>query len=279
ERESGYSSCRGALHQVNTYIDRNPAKKPEPGADPESFRRQFGLTEGEWGEVSSSNFTLLDAHYVDLCLLLRDAAYSLGVEGQPPLERAQAAFGWVVRQIQIREASRPSPVLVPTHFVLRRGWGSSLERSIAFLNMLQQMGVLGCMIGYPEGGANSRLLHWIPGALVDKEIFLFDTRMGMPLPGPDGKGIATLRQLRAADKPFAALAVDAMHSYDVTAEQVRQAEILVAAPLSALASRMKVLDGILGGRQKLHSFVDGPALLKEFQAATEGQNQPVRFWG
>src|SRR5205823_13440743 len=52
--------------------------------------------------------------------------------------------------------------------------GSSLERSIAFLNMLQQMGVLGCMIGYPEGGANSRLLHWIPGALVDKEIFLFD---------------------------------------------------------------------------------------------------------
>src|SRR2546421_7633724 len=106
QKESGYSSCRSALHQLNTYIDRNPAKKPEPVADAESFRKQFGLTEGEWGEVSSSNFTLLDAHYVDLCLLLRDAAYSLGVEGQPPLERAQAAFGWVVRQIQVREPAR-----------------------------------------------------------------------------------------------------------------------------------------------------------------------------
>jgi hypothetical protein len=203
QKESGYSSCRGALHQLNTYIDRNPTKKPEPVADPESFRKQFGLTEGEWGEVSSTNFTLLDAHYVDTCLLLRDGAYSLGVEGQPPVERAQAAFAWVVRQVQLRESPFPPGFPpTPTQYVLRRGWGNSLERSVAFLNMLQQMGIPGCMIGYPEGGANSR--YWIPGALVDKEIFLFDTRMGIPLPAPDGKGIATLRQLRAADKPFAA---------------------------------------------------------------------------
>jgi hypothetical protein len=279
QKESGYSSYRGALHQLNTYIDRNPAKKPEQAADPETFRKQFGLSEGEWGEVSSSNFTLLDAHYVDLCLLLRDGAYSLGVDGQPPLERAQAAFAWVVRQVQLRESPLPPGLPpAPTQYVLRRGWGNSLERSVAFLAMLQQMGVPGCMIACPVAGG-AGLLQWIPGALVDKEIFLFDTRMGIPLPASDGKGIATLRQLRTADKPFAPLAIDAGHSYDVTAEQVRHAEILVAAPLSALASRMKVLDGVLGGRQKLRSFVDGPALMKEFQAATEGQNLPVRFWG
>ncbi len=200
QKETGYPSCRQALQQLNTYIHRNPAKKPEPVSDTEVFRRQFGLTDGEFAEVNSSTFTLLDAHYVDSCMLLRDAAYSLGVEGQPPLERAQAAFGWVVRQVQLREPTRPLP-LVPTQFVLRRGWGSSLERSLAFLAMLQQMGVPGCVIGYQEGS------------------------------------------------------------------------------LSALGTRMKLLDGILGGRQKLRSFVDGPALLKEFRLATEGQSLPIRFWG
>src|SRR5438874_13241318 len=182
QKETGYPSCRQALQQLNTYIHRNPAKRPEPVSDAEGFRRQFGLTDGEFAEVNSATFTLLDAHYVDSCMLLRDAAYSLGVEGQPPLERAQAVFAWVVRQVQLRE-SPLSPGLppAPMQYVLRRGWGRSLERSVAFLAMLQQMGVPGCMIACPApGGAG--LLHWIPGALVDKEIFLFDTRMGIPLP-------------------------------------------------------------------------------------------------
>src|SRR5438874_3734600 len=277
QKETGYPSCRQALQQLNTYIHRNPAKKPEPVSDAEAFRKQFGLADGEFVEINSSTFTLLDAHYVDSCMLLRDAAYSLGVEGQPPLERAQAAFGWVVRQVQLREPSGRLP-LVPTQFVLRRGWGSSLERSLAFLAMLQQMGVPGCVIAYQEEGANPRVLPLI-GTLVDKEIFLFEPRLGMPLPAPDGKGIATLRQVRASDKPFAALAMDATHSYDITAEQLRHAEILLTVPLSALGTRMKLLDGILGGRQKLRSFVDGPALLKEFRLATEGQSLPIRFWG
>jgi hypothetical protein len=277
QKESGYLSCRRALQQLNTYIDRNPNKKPAPIQDPEDFRKQLGLAGDEFGEVNSPTFTLLDAHYVDQCMMLRDAAYSLGVEGRPPLERAQAAFAWVVRQIQLYEPPRPLP-LAPTPFVLRRGWGTSLERSLAFLAVLQHLGISGCMIGVPQNGSNPRLAPWIPGALIDKEIYLFDSRMGIPLPAPDGKGIAALRQIRASDKPFAALAIDDKHSYDVSADQVKHAEILLTVPLSTLAPRMKLLETTLGGRQKVRSFVDWSALLKEFEAASEGQNIPVHFW-
>jgi hypothetical protein len=275
QKESGYVSCRKALQQLNTYIDRNPSKKPEPIQDPEGLRKQLGLSSDEFAEVNSPTFTLLDAHYIDQCMMLRDAASSLGVEGRPPLDRAQAAFAWVVRQIQLYDPARPVP-LTPTQFVLRRGWGISLERSLAFLAMLQQMGIPGCMIGLGENGPNHQVL---PGALVDREIYLFDTRMGIPLPAPDGNGIATLRQIRSSEKPFAALSIDDKHSYDITAEQARHAEILLTVPLSALASRMKFLDTTLGGRQKLHSFVDWSALLTEFRGATEGQSIPVHFWG
>jgi len=123
-QKEGYPSCRQALQQLNTYIHRNPAKRPEPVSDAEGFRKQFGLTDGEFAEINSSTFTLLDAHYVDSCMLLRDAAYSLGVEGQPPLERAQAAFGWVVRQVQLRE---PSACGTPSVIVCRVGRIKSFE--------------------------------------------------------------------------------------------------------------------------------------------------------
>jgi hypothetical protein len=275
---SGVQASRTAIQQLNTYIDRNPGKKPEPVADPEKIRKQFGLSDDEFGEINSSTFTQLDAYYIDYCLMLRDAAYSLGVAGQPPLERAKSVFGWVIRQIQLREPSRPIPML-PTEFVLRRGWGTSLERALAFLAMLQQVEVPGCMLAYREAAADPRLTYWIPGALIDREIYLFDTRMGIPLPAPEGDGIASLRQVRTHPKPFASLALDEKHSYDVTAEQAQRAEILLTLPLSALAPRMKLLDTALAGRQKLRASGDWVTLRQEFETATAGQRIPIRFWG
>src|SRR5260370_28186128 len=71
QKGSGYLAFRNAVQQLNTYIDRNPEKKPEPLPDPEAVRKQFGLRADELAEVNSSSFTLLDAHYIDLCMLLR----------------------------------------------------------------------------------------------------------------------------------------------------------------------------------------------------------------
>ena len=73
QKEAGYQSCRKALQQLNTYIERSQNKRPEPLSNPESLRKQFGLANDEFAEVNGSTFTLLDAHYVDSCMMLRDA--------------------------------------------------------------------------------------------------------------------------------------------------------------------------------------------------------------
>jgi hypothetical protein len=275
QKGGGSVACRSAVMQLNTYIDRNPDKKPEPPADPDKFRQTFGLKPDEWAEVSSSSFTLMDAYYIDGCMMIRDAAYSLGVDSQLPLERATAAFNWVVRQIQLRQ---PAP-LAPVQFVLRRGWGTPLDRSLAFLAMLNQLDVPGCLLAYSEGGPGNRTVYWIPAALLDSEIYLFDTRMGIPLPSPDGKGIATLRQIRNQAKPFNHLSFDDKHSYDVTRDQLQRVEVFLNVPLSGLAPRMKLLDFALGGRQKVRAFVDWESLLAKFQSATQGQNLSIKFLG
>ena len=41
-----------------------------------------------------------------------------------------------------------------------------------------------------------RAQEWLPAVLLDKQLYLFDTELGLPVPGPGGQGIATLAQVR-----------------------------------------------------------------------------------
>src|SRR6266403_1539972 len=97
---------------------------------------------------------------------------------------------------------------------------------------------------------------WACGVLVDgketevagkKEVLLFDPRMGIALPGLKGERIATLAGLREHPELLKALTVNPEFPYDVAAEQVAGAEILLVEPLSALSSRMAVLQKDLLG--------------------------------
>lgn len=273
QKAVGYTPFRAAIKQVNAHLSQHP--NPTSLGDPERkvLSKRFGLNEDELAEVASPTFTLLDAHYLDQCFLFRDAARSLDVESLPPLERAAAAFDWVMRQVRLRQGATD---LLPAAFVLRRGWGSDRDRAVVFLTLLEQLGLHGCMLAYAEeieGKTRARL--WIPGVLVDKEIYLFDTRLGLPLPGPKGAGIATWNQLRTQADLFQPLAGDDKHAYDVTWAQVKNAEIYLVCPLSALAPRMKFLEARLSGQRPIRLAIDPGPLLGELESASGG---PVQVW-
>src|SRR5262249_54475451 len=92
--------------------------------------------------------TPLDAHYLDQCLLLRAAANSLELKDRSPLEQAKAAFAWVMRQVRLQESEG---VLLPSQFILRRGWGTAEERALIFLAMLDQLRIPSGMLAFkPE---------------------------------------------------------------------------------------------------------------------------------
>ena len=75
---------------------------------------ELSLTEDDATELAATTFTPLDAHHLETCLLLRDAAASLEVtaadgkgktERMTPLERAEAGFAWACRQIRLPRAT------------------------------------------------------------------------------------------------------------------------------------------------------------------------------
>jgi hypothetical protein len=280
-KDPSYEVCRGSVQQLNSHLAQHPEQKPATLTDAERtlLTSRLGLDPDEVAEVQSNSFTLLDAHHLDTCLLFNDVARSLGLDDQPSaLKRAAAALGWVTRQVRLRERDG---ALLPPQFVLRRGWGTSLERALVFLALLDQLGLESCMIAVPEGPGTPTMRYWIPGVLSEGQIYLFETRLGVPLPGPEGKGTGTLAQVRGQPELLRLLTLDEKQPYDVTAEQAKRAEVHLVCALSALAPRMQFLQTELASTDRVSLAVKATTLLENFQAACKGpglEGTEVRFW-
>jgi hypothetical protein len=286
------SACRDALHQVERHLEGDAEGKRAVQAGYAALRKlrgRLGLDADELEEASGTAFQPLDAQHVNVCLQLRELTESLELQGLPPLTQATEAFGWVVRNVTLR-AGYPGVVL-PPQVTLRVGEGTADERAVLFLALLQQLDIDGCMLAVPgEGPGGDRT--WIPGALIKDakstkksaggkaEIYLFDTRLGVPVPGPGGEGVATLRQVRAQPGLLARLGPDKDHPYDVTPAQAAAAEVRLVLPLSALAPRMLYLEELLARRDRVRVALDPARLLRRFEEAAGGKvgvwNRPAR---
>jgi hypothetical protein len=258
-RQTDLNACRAALQQINNELGEKASLRP-PSLTKEQkdwLHENLHLSDEELIEVESSHYTRLDNQHLFCCFLMRDAANALEVKGvrtqagrqavhEKPLEEAVRAFDWVMREVRLRpeegEASPPS-------FVLRRGWGTALERALVFLALLEQIGdldapqpeLLGFLLETPDDKGGMNL--WSCGVVIGegKDVYLFDPNLGLPLPGPNGEGVATLAQTREKAEILAQLNVGEKNRYPVTREKAQAAQAQLVCPLSALAPRMRHL--------------------------------------
>lgn len=268
-RGADVEAWRAYTQQLNHYLDEHPNALLRLSKDDQQLlATQFRLDKAELAEVENGTFTPLDAHYLELAFVLRDAARALNLEDLTPLDQVTQAFRWVVRQVRLQQGEA---FAVPPLPVLRRGWGTARGRDLAFLALLDQLGIDGCMVTLPAGmPGQAQPRDWVPGALIGNDIFLFDTRLGLPLPGPSGQGVATLAQVRAGLDLRPILKTQDAFAYDVGPESTQHAEVQVAYGLSSLAPRMKFLQDYLAATEKITLWVDPRARLDRFEAAAKG---------
>ncbi len=285
------------------------------------LQERFQVADEEINEIEALTFQPLDAHHVEFCYLLRDAARTLEIQPIPqeiqktqrffekeklkpamveefakPWElepdeleklrkslklepevlekvgkrlQAKRSFAWVMRQVILRERDDD---LLPPAYVLRRGWGTAAERALVFLALLQQVRLDGCLVALPgkaPGQPGPLVVGVLAAAGNEGDVYLFDPRLGRPLPGPGGQGIATLTQVR--QNP--ALFWPAGAAAEVTAD----VEVFLACPLHALSPRMKELEKILKDHGDKVVLAQDPEALRARLEAAAGQGK-VQVW-
>ncbi|NBY02981.1 MAG: hypothetical protein EBQ87_13510 [Planctomycetes bacterium] len=250
-------SCKNALQQINNHLATHPNEKPATfSPEKKDVYSKFGMNDQQFNEIDSPTFTLLDPHYLEERLMFRDIARFL----EPPVmgvkqvkasisEVSTQAFMWVVREMRLTPRSKTN-IGVPPIYALRRGWGSSYERSLAFLLLLEQFlyvgekleQPVGCLLLLPSKDTNTPPRLWV--GVVDEtgnDLYLFDPILGLPLPGgKDGKPLL-LTELKADPKKIRVLDSD-QAPYDVQPDQISKMAPAIAPSLSSLAPRMKLLE-------------------------------------
>ena len=262
--------------------------------------------------VRQTNFTTLDVYHLRYCYLVRKVAdwvrerspndpiwtswleeqrNVIGDENALTLVQTVKLFDWTVRNIAIEPAvfsdqTPPVPPL-PGGLVFRgagyrqtpfqtlfRGTGDWLQRSTTFISLCQQAGISASMLGLADGSGN--LQPWACGVLVGEEVYLFDCRLGFPVPGPGQTGIGTLAQARRDASILRRMNVQGFFEYPFQKDNVQQCAALLMLEPETLSLRNQQLQDALTGDLRLVLAVDADELAKRWEAVPGIAS--VRIW-
>lgn len=214
---------------------------------------------------------------------------------------AKWLFDWTVRHIQIdpmpeviAETAGPRPQqpkkgrpkkeeVTPVHAVpggrfaaweaLVLGHGDGLERAKVFIGLARQQGI-DAVVLHPYDGLPDR--GWLVGVLIGDDLYLFDTTIGLPVPGPAAAPVATLAQAFADPSVVRTLDVDGEPLYPLKQSEVESMVAHVEALPWSLSQRVQILEDQLAGEQKM-VITTSPGPLAQRLRALKGVAD-VRLW-
>lgn len=235
---------------------------------------------------------VLDKSEIDPWLEQRIADESLDEDAERKLTVAARLFDWVVRNVQL-EPAEPVGALPPappmpaglqfegagyrqtSWETLWRGVGDAWQRADLFTQLCRQAQIDACVLAIPPQSA-AAAEPWMAAVRVGDGLYLFDTQFGIPVPGPDERGIATLQEARTDPSVLRRLRVPGIFEYPYTNEDVQQTIALVNATPELLSQRMRRLNASLTGDSRFDLFLDATALAERLDAIPGVAG--VRLW-
>lgn len=231
---------------------------------------------------------------------LNENEKSLGRETTQDLATAYLLFDWTVRNIQLDQLLPvPKDIAGPTGqsggtipaalrglpgpgyisqpwYVAMTGHGDAWQRARLFIQLARQQGIDVVMLALTDPDDPSQRSPWVCGVLLGEQLFLFDPAIGLPIPGPNQQGIATLAQVQEDEALLAALDVDDEHKYGVTADQAKHITALIDGSVEALSQRMIILERGLAGDRQLRLTVNPSGLAARLRKSPGVSN--VMLW-
>lgn len=232
------------LDRVNQWLrNLNPEQdnwQPEPlVAELPSELRDSSALGGALSDsaLAEGQFTENEPRQLQQAIWMRDVAKWAKGEAVSPLDVATALFDWTVRNIQRDADDQPQYVFQPWQ-ALMYGHGTAEYRAWVFAELCRQQQLDIVMLS--AGGK-----FWLPALLLENELYLFDTRLGLPIPGSEPGSVATLAEVKADASLLNSLDIDEQLTYPLAADDLESVNAsLVASPLQ-LSRRARLLQDAL----------------------------------
>jgi len=201
-------------------------------------------------------------------------------DGMNDLSLAYRLFDWTIRNIELDPEFEDFDIMGGERELERRdrntlrhqyypwenllyGHGDWLERSRVFMLLGRQFGINIVMLVADRGDEPQQ--PWANGVLIDDKLFLFDTRLGLPLPGEDDAQFSTLSDYTANPELLDQLNVSGERYRIVPSDLERLVACIDATP-AALSQRMKQIESKLSGERKLALTVAPTPLAKKVRS-------------
>jgi len=212
---------------------------------------------------------------------------------------AARLFEWTVRNIQLQsllpfpaqtagpvgrapgasplEQATPGPGYTAFPWqTLMYGQGDAWQRACVFMLLCRQQQIDTVMLAFDDLRSTPRPRPWLPAALIDDQLYLFDTRLGLPVRGPGGAGIATLAQVRQDPGILRTLDVGTELRYAEADADWAQLVALIDASPEALSYRFKAFELKAAADEPLFVTVPAEDLAKRLKS--RAQVTAVDLW-
>ena len=194
----------------------------------------------------------------------RQLASSVGRDGALRLRSVVQLFDWTVRHIQtdpdrvVDGSDQIVPVTGGKYYAWEAavlGHGDWLEKSRVFILLARQQNIPVVYLGI-EDDEQAEPRPWCLAASIGDELYLFDMRLGLPIPRADGEGVVTLREVMDDPDILRQLDLDTDHPYPIRRRHLQRLSVLFDATPAALSQRMAVMESKLVGDQYLALTVE-----------------------
>lgn len=280
-----------ATEQLNQYFQGSSSLQDyKLRADSRQYLLGQGVPEEILTNLESSVFELSDARHIEDCLMYYTIASRVAPEGDD-LSRARKIFEWINQQVQLVPAGTLAPgslglaqAQARPYDVLLRGMATEegglwSERGWLFMVLCRQIGLdVGLLTYQPRN--RSEAIGWVCGVLADKKVYLFDQRIGMPVPSPDGQGVATLEQAVQDPLVLAQLDLPGQSPYMTTQADLAASKFNVLTDSSPgfMSPKMELLQKRLAGQNRMVLFRDPADQAARFQSALGQRLDHVALW-
>lgn len=189
------------------------------------------------------------------------------------LQTAMRLFDWTVRNIALEADTGDVPPNMPQpnlpfglklqgpgyrqtdYQTLWRGLGDWHQRAGVFTQLCLQAGIPSAVLA-TQSSDTGELTPWSVGVLVGDQIYLFHPKLGLPIPGPEQTGIATLEEARKDASVMRRLDVAGFFDFELSRTDIQQSVALLNLRAEMISPRMKALQSSLTGDRRMTLWVD-----------------------